>query len=92
MVSRCFGDVGFQNMFFYQTTFNMLEDKGTEYDIGWKSEGVYASKLIILYTAFVHKIKRFGYKIGIQFQKSVLVVKKVLRNGNCKCLYFLEFG
>ena len=36
-------------MFAYQPTFNVLElkiDKGTEYIIGWKSKGVYNSKLV----------------------------------------------
>ena len=66
-------------MFVYQPPFNTLElkeDKGTDYVIGWKSKGVYSSKLILLYTDFLHKIKVFGYKIRIQFSKSVLVVEE----------------
>ena len=37
--------------------------------------GLYTSKLILLHTAFLHNMKRFGCKIGIQFNKSVLVVE-----------------
>ena len=51
-VGKCFfGDNGFQNMFLYQPTFNMLQlkrDTGTEYVIVWKSKGVYSSKIIPL--------------------------------------------
>ena len=44
-----FGDDGFQNRLVYQETLNTLElreDKGTDYVFGWKSKGLYASKLI----------------------------------------------
>ena len=44
-------DDGFQNIFFYQPSFNVLElkiDKGAEYIIGWKPKGVYNYKLINL--------------------------------------------
>ena len=47
-------------MFVYQTTFNMLElkiDKCTEYIIGWKSKGVYNSKLIELHGTFLPNVK-----------------------------------
>ena len=37
---------------------------------------MYNSKLIPLYTAFLHNIKIFGYKIGIEFNEIVLVVEK----------------
>ena len=50
-----FGDDGFQNMFVYQPTFNMLElkiDKGTDYVIGWKSKGVCNFKLVELHEGF----------------------------------------
>ena len=69
-----FGDDGFQNIFVYQPTFNMLElkeDKSTEYVVGWKSKGVCTSKFIPFYTGFLHNVKRFGYKIRIQFNKSI---------------------
>ena len=71
-----FDDDGFQNMFVYQpifNTFDLKKDKGTEYVIGWESKGVQASKLIPSYIAFLHKIKPFGYKIGIQSSSSILV-------------------
>ena len=48
-------DDGYQNMFVYQPTFNVLDlkiAKGTEYVIGWKSKGVYSSKLIAVHVAF----------------------------------------
>ena len=75
---KCFfDDDGFQNMLVYQPIFNTSDlkkkDKVTEYVIGWESKGVYASKRIPSYTAFLHNIKLFGYKIGIQFNKSILV-------------------
>ena len=63
-------------MFACQPTFNLLEfkeDKCTEYVIGWKSKEVYTSKLIPLYTVFLHNVRRFKYKIEIQFNKGVLV-------------------
>ena len=30
----------------------------------------------VLYTAFLHNIKCFGYKVGIQFNKCILIVKQ----------------
>ena len=42
-------------MFVYQPTFNVLElevDKYTEYIIGWKSKGLYNSKLRALHSVF----------------------------------------
>ena len=42
-------------MFVYQPTFNVLElkiDKDTEYIIGWKSKGVYNSKLRLYMVLF----------------------------------------
>ena len=53
-----------------------LKDKGNYYVTDWKSKGVYSSKLIPLYTTFLHDIKLSGYKKGIKFNKSVLVVKQ----------------
>ena len=43
-------------MFFYHTTFDMLElkkDKGTDYILGWNSKGVFTSKLKPLYTLYM---------------------------------------
>ena len=68
-----------QNTFVYQPTLNTLElrkDKGTHYILGWKSKGVYNSKLKPLYTAFLHGIKLFGYKIGIKFDNDALAVEQ----------------
>ena len=50
-------------VFVYQPLFNMLElkkDKGTEYVIGWKSKGVYNSKLTSWHGAFLPNMKYFG--------------------------------
>ena len=44
----------------------LKEDEGTEYAIAWKS----------LYTPFLHNIKRFGYKIQIQFKRTILLVEQ----------------
>ena len=49
-----FGD-GSQNRFVYQPAVNTLElktEKGSDYVIGWKSKGVYNSKLVALYGFF----------------------------------------
>ena len=59
LIKFFFSDDGFQNMFVYQPTFNMLElreDKGTVYVIGWKSKGVYISKLILFHATFLLNI------------------------------------
>ena len=66
-------------MFVYQPTFNVLElkeDKDTEYIIGWKSKGVYISKLIALHGAFLPNVKYFRNKIGIQFNSTLLVIEQ----------------
>ena len=70
-------DDGFQNMFVYQSTFNMLElkiDKCIEYNTGWKSEGLFGIKLLPLHGAFLPNVKQFGCKIGIQFNNTFLVI------------------
>ena len=54
---------GSQNKFLYQTTLDTLElkkDKGIDYVLSSKSNGVYNSKLNPLYTAFLHSIKLSG--------------------------------
>ena len=63
-----FGDNGFQNIFVYQRTFYTLElqiDKGTNYIIGWKSKGLFESKLHSLLSTLLPNMKYFGYKIEI---------------------------
>ena len=46
---KFFGGDGFQSMFVYQPTFNVLElkkHKSTEYVIGWKWKGLFESKFL----------------------------------------------
>ena len=67
---------GFQKMFVYQSTFNMVElkkDKGTDYIISWKSEGLFESKLFPLHGTFLPNTKYFGYKIGMRFNNNSFV-------------------
>ena len=71
-----FDDV-LQNMFVYQTTFNMLGpkiDKGIEYITGWQSKVLFEWKLLPLHGAFMCNIKQFGYEIGLQFNNAPLVI------------------
>ena len=59
-------------MFVYQPTLDMLElkkDKGTNYVLSWKSEGVHTSKFQPLYAAFLHSMKLSGYRMGIKFEQ-----------------------
>ena len=66
-----------QNTFVYQPTLETLElriEKGTDYLLSLKSNGVYNSKHEPLYTAFLHSIKRSGYKMVIKFDKDPLAV------------------
>ena len=59
----------------------------------WKSKGVYTSKLTPFYTAFLHNTKLSVYKIGIQFNKSVLVVEQnnyVTKIANAYIVYDLD--
>ena len=68
-----------QNTFVYQPTLDALElkkDKGTDYVLSWKSNGVYNSKLKPLYTAFLHSIICSGYKMGIKSDKDPLAVEQ----------------
>ena len=70
---------GSQNTFVYQPTLDTLElkkDKGTDYVLSWKSNGVYNSKLKPLYTAFLHSIKLSGYNLGIKFNNNPLAVEQ----------------
>ena len=66
-------------MFVYQPTLDMLElkkDKGTDYVLSWKSNGVYNSKLKPLYTAFLHSIRLSEYRIGIRFDNDHLALEE----------------
>ena len=72
----------FQNIFDYQPSFNMLSVKRKQrHWICYRLEmkGLYSPGLISLYTVFLHNIKRFGYKIGIEFNKSV----SIFEQNNC---------
>ena len=46
--------------------------KGTNYVLSWKSNGVYNFKLKPFHTAFLSRIKLFGYKMGRKFDKEPL--------------------
>ena len=50
--------------------------KFSDYVAGWKSKGVYTSKLKPLYTAFLHTIKFSGYKVRKKFDKDPLAVEQ----------------
>ena len=61
-------------MFVYQTTLNTLElkkDKGTDYDLSWKSKGIHTSKCKPLYTAFGYSIKVSESKVKIKFNNDL---------------------
>ena len=63
----------------YQPILDILElqkDKDTDYDLNWKSKGVFNSKFRSLYTAFLYIIKLSGYRIGRNFDKDALVVEQ----------------
>ena len=57
----------------------MLElnkDKGSDYILSLKSKGLYISKLKPLFTASLHSIKLFEYRMGIKFDKDPLAVEQ----------------
>ena len=75
-----FADDSSQNTFVYQSTIDMLElkeDKATVYVIGWKSKGLFRSKPRPFHSAYFRQesMRYFGYKIGIQFNNTPLVVE-----------------
>ena len=49
---------------------------GTDYELSWKSKGLFNSKLKSLYTAFLHSIKLSGYRMGVKFDKGPLGVEQ----------------
>ena len=79
-----------QNIFIYQGTFDALElkeEKSAKYVISWKSERRHNFKLTLLCTVFLYNVKLSVFKIGTQFNKSVLVIeKKLLHNHIYKSL------
>ena len=54
----------------------LKKDKDTDWVLDWKSNGVYNSKLKLLYTAFLHSIKLSGYKTGIKLDKDPVAVEQ----------------
>ena len=84
-------------MFVYQPTLDNLElkkDKGTDYVLSWKPNGLLYHYCIILnlshyITAFLHSIKLSRYKMGIKFDKDPLAVEQQLLDQHCKYLYCL---
>ena len=53
---------------------DLRDDKNTEYAIVCNSKKLFKSKLDLFHKAFVPSIKRFGYKIGIQFNRKTSLV------------------
>ena len=54
----------------------LKRDKGTNYDLSWKSKGLYTLKLNSLYTASLHSIKHSEFWMGVKFDKNPLAVKQ----------------
>ena len=72
-----FGVVFFMMMVFKTLELNTLELKehnSTEHVIGWKSKGLFTSKLFPIDGAFLPNIKYFEYKTEIQFSNTLLIV------------------
>ena len=67
-----------KNQFFYQRTFKTIKYKDiwAEYVTSQTSKRVYNSSIDALNNDFLPKIKYFGYKVGIQFNNTPLVVEK----------------
>ena len=69
----------------------MKKDKGTDYVIDWKSKGLFESKLLPLHVAFLPNIKYFGYKIGMQFNNTRLVVEENCYTTKTVNAFFVKF-
>ena len=66
-------------MFVYQPTLHTLElkkEKGPDYAVSWKLEGVYDTKFKPLYTAFFHSIKLSEGRFWIKFDKDPLAAEQ----------------
>ena len=66
-------------MFAYQPICNILElkeNKGLKYAISWKSNKLCTFKFILLNGILLPTIRQFGYKIGLPFNSSALVVEQ----------------
>ena len=70
----------------------LKEEKGTDYITGWKSIGVYTSELTPSYPALLHNIKRFEYRIGMQFDNSFLVAEENDYVNKIVNVYIVLFG
>ena len=74
-----FGNDGSQKLFVYQPTLDTLElkeDKGTDYFTGFRLKAFFKFNFLPLHSAFLPNIKYFGYKVGIQFCNTPLVVEQ----------------
>ena len=79
---------GYQNTFACQPTLGALEfkkDNGTDYILSSKSKGAFNSKLNPPLAAFLNSIKLSGYRIGIKFDKDLLVAEE--NNGLSKVVH-----
>ena len=56
----------------------LKQDEGIDYVLSWKSNGEYNSKLKPLYTAFLHSIKLYGYRMRIKFDKDPLAMEHTI--------------
>ena len=68
-----------ENTFVCQPTLGALEfkkDKRTDYILSSKSKGAFNSQLNPPGTAFLDSIKLSGYRIGIKFDKDLLVAEE----------------
>ena len=83
-------------LFVHQHSIYLLElkrGKGTNYDLSWKSKGLYTLKLNSLYTAFLHSIKHSEFWMGVKFDKDNLAVKQnnyATKSVNAYIIYNLD--
>ena len=79
LIAFSFGGDGFQNMLGYLPLFCMLlfiKDKCSEYTITWKLKRLFKTDLYPLDDVFLPNLKQFGYKIGMRFSNTNLVIDK----------------
>ena len=72
-------DDGFQNMFVYQATFSTLglkKEEGYESMLFLGKQKFYLNLNFFYHGAFWSNVKRFGYKIRMQFNNTPLVVQQ----------------
>ena len=56
--------------------FRIKTGKVADSVLSWNTKGVFHSNFNPLYTAFLHTIKLFGYRIGIKFNKDLLAIEQ----------------